>query len=387
MDAFLISLYLFNHVPQRVKYRDDPRRHEEGEGGDSSGVHEDRESGEGKGTKRSLSSSSSSTTIKTLHRVLSPSQGAPVTEDASTAPPHVHGFLDRASFALELELSMRGAGFTWTSADVRHTKRTWRPTAADRAHSITVHVLPTLLGGWALIQGIWSAYLDPALEESREAFDDMPFLTQITLTAAVGTFLLAAFSLGHSVAAIALNPLSPHPLAFFPPLYSARVWQITSVRMFWSYGWHRLFSRLFLVYGVWPGEWVGRKLCRVFRIDSDGGTGAAVVDVGKVLGAFASSAIVHALAGRVVLGGKPWGGSGEAIFFISNGVAVIVEEGVKKFVMQRRKRTDGKENGGLERWYDGVVGRIWWVSVLLYSGRNFARGWTEAGLITEMAGA
>ena len=281
---------------------------------------------------------------------------------------------------MELELSMRGAGFTWTSADVRHTKKTWRPSVRDRVHSIIVHVFPVLLVSWAVIRDVYTHYL-----AHGEGFDSLPLNLQLILTAALGAFLMSAFSLGHSSFAIILSPLKPHPLSYFPPLYTARVWDLVSVRGFWSYGWHRLFSRLFLVYGVWPGEWLERQLT--------GKTQHEEADVGKVLGGFVSSAFVHSFAAHTVVGG--WQGAfGEAWFFAGNGVAVVVEEGVKRGVMRwrRGRKYDGNGNGegkgrdGLGRWYDGVVGRMWWVCVLLYTGRNFARGWVQAGLVTEMAG-
>ena len=306
---------------------------------------------------------------------LTPGDGEAVTETATTDEGWPRGWKDRMSWALELELSMRGAGFTWSSADVRHTRSTWRPSIKDRTRSILVHVLPILLVSWAVIRDIYSLYL-----AHQEPFDDLPISLQLLLTAALGAFLMSAFSLGHSTFAIMLAPLAPHPLSYFPPLYTARVWELKSVRDFWSYGWHRLFSRLFLVYGVWPGEWLERRLT--------GKSDEEDADIGKVLGGFVSSAFVHSFAAHTVMGG--WHGAfGEAWFFAGNGVAVVVEEGVRMAVVRsrRRKKTGNEKNDmGLERWYDGIVGRVWWVSVLLYTGRNFARGWVRAGLVREMAG-
>lgn len=104
-------------------------------------------------------------------------------------------------------------------------------------------------------------------------------------------------------------------------------------------------------------------------------------DIGKVMGAFLSSGFCHSFAVRGVSGGDWWLAKGEAVFFALNGVAVVVEEVVKRVVVGWRK----KSGGTLERWYDGYVGRIWWISVLLLSGRNFARGWVNAGLVREMS--
>lgn len=278
---------------------------------------------------------------------------------------------------------MRGQGFAWTSADVRHTTRTWHPTARDRVESIAKHGIPVLVASWAVIRGIYARYLDvgPGDAVGAGSFDGLPFAMQIILTAALGAFLMAAFSVGHSMFAIALAPLEPHPLSFFPPLYTLRVWEIDSVRCFWSYGWHRLFSRLFLVYGVWPGEWVERRLMGKGEEER--------ADVGKVMGGFLSSAFVHSFAGHTVVPGGWGNASGEAWFFALNGLAVVGEEAVVRAIMRMRRKgksSDGaKDPSELSRWYDGVIGRTWWVAVLLYTGRNFARGWVLAGLVREMA--
>lgn len=359
VDAFFISPYLFKHIPRRVKYHQRPRFVTPGPG---------------------LRSRALSNSYFNLH-FLQPREAA-VTETATTDKGLPHSWKDRASWALELELAMRGAGFTWTSADVRHTKTTWTPSVRDRVHSIGVHVLPILGTCFSVIRYIYSNDLASTSSSQPRYFDDLSFPKQILLTAALGGFLMTAFALGHSLFAIMLAPLKPHPLSYFPPLYTSRIWDLTSVRSFWSYGWHRLFSRLFLVYGVWPGEWVERKLT--------GKNPNQPADIGKVLGGFISSAFVHSFAAYTVVGGVFGDSLGEAEFFTGCGVAVVVEEIVKRLVMGRRRRriqVSGEQgSSGLERWYDGMVGRIWWISVLLYNGRHFARGWVKAGLVREMAG-
>lgn len=345
LDAFFLSPYLFGHIPRRVKYHHAARVESPGHepGGPS---------------------------YFSLH-FLTPKEQA-VTETATTDEGWPHDWWDRAAWALDLELSMRGAGFTWTSADVRHTKKTWMPSVGNRVHSIAMHVLPVLGLSWGLIRYIYIGYLDrPDAGGPKPLFDDLPFGMQLLLTAALGGFLMSAFSLGHSIFAILLSLLSPSPLSYFPPLYTSRVWRLTSVRDFWSYGWHRLFSRLFLVYGVWPGEWVERKLT--------GKTPNEPADAGKVLGGFLSSAFVHSFAGWTVHGGNVKEASGEARFFAGCGFAVIVEELIQRLVTSsRRKRKSSSRMDkvdGLDRPYDDVVGRIWWISVLLFLGRNFAGGW------------
>ena len=357
LDAFFISPYLFGHIPRRVKYHQEPHLEPPGK------LH-----------NRALSHS-----YFNLH-FLQPREAA-VIETAVTDEGLPESWKDRASWALELELAMRGAGFTWTSADVRHTKKTWTPTAWDRVHSILLHVLPTLIISLTIIRRIYFCELQTEGGLSLP-FDKLSYSKQVLLTAALGGFLMTAFSLGHSMFAIILAPLKPHPLSYFPPLYTTRVWDLTSVRSFWSYGWHRLFSRLFLVYGVWPGEWIERKVT--------GKSPDQPADIGKVLGGFVSSAFVHSFAAYTVVGGIMRDALGEAEFFAGCGIAVIVEEAVKRLVLSFRRRnkqlSGNLDTAGLEEWYDGIIGRVWWVSVLLYNGRHFARGWVKAGLVREMAG-
>jgi hypothetical protein len=320
--------------------------------------------------------SSDASYMDLIHKAMQGPKPLPVTESAVTEDDWPHSFAGRASWALELELSMRGVGFTWTTADVRHTRKTWLPTVQNRVHSILCNVGPVMVVAFAIIKTMYVQRLAPLMAGSNppvSPFDELNYPEQYILTAALGAFLMAAFSLGHSMFAIMLSPLAPSPLAFFPPLYTTRVWDIKSARHFWSFGWHRLFARLFLVWGVWPGEWVERKLT--------GKKPDERADVGKVLGGFLSSAFVHSFAVRGTLGGNWQDATGEAKFFALNGVAVILEEVVKKHVRASRRRAGARES----MWYDAWIGRLWWIALLLTTGRNFARGWTKAGLVREMA--
>ncbi|KAF2765731.1 hypothetical protein EJ03DRAFT_385125 [Teratosphaeria nubilosa] len=401
IDAFFISPILFNHIPRRVRFEHRPRV-------ETPGPAPDDETSANTSKKRTESASDASTDSY-WERLPSmpldsyfPATAAAASNAADTAKDALsktitgpskqavyqfetpedgwpHTFTDRASWALELEMSMRGMGFTWTTADVRHTRKTWLPTVQNRLHSIFVHVVPVMLVCLVTIRYTYDNYLaphgDPPPFSGPSRFDTRLSLgMQLALTAALGAFLMVAFSLAHSMFAILCSSLAPSPFAFFPPLYTTPIWEITSVRKFWSYGWHRLFARLFLVYGVWPGEWIERKLTGK-RPDQP-------AEIGKVIGGFLSSAFVHSFSVRTVLAGDWVRARGEGIFFISNGLAVVVEEGIIRVVQARRR----KAGMPLEMWYDAWIGRLWWIAVLLFSGRNFARGWVNAGLVREMAG-
>lgn len=352
----------------------------------------------GASSNKSLSARRASTTTETasylLQKTLSGPRPIPVYETATTEKGWPKTISDRASWALELELSMRGQGFTWTTADVRHTRKTWIPTIGNRVHSILVHVVPVQLAGWYVISTIYCRYLaqmieaegyNPFASETHprigyqfhrpgELFDSLSIPLQLVLTVALGSFLMSAFSLGHSLFAIMLHPFRPHPISFFPPLYTTRVWDLTSVRTFWSFGWHRLFARLFLVWGVWPGEWAERKLL--------GKSKDQPADVGKVIGAFASSAFVHAFSVRGVLAGRWAEATGEMRFFMLNGFAVVLEGAFQIAVRNVRRRMGWKPS----MWYDAWIGRVWWITAIAWSGREFARGWVKSALVREMAG-
>lgn len=392
LDVFFIGPWGFGHIPRRVRYVHQPRVETPGEEGgrECANVRKKRASSASSSNwsrRPSLpldsylpesASNAADRAMEGLTRTLTGPTKEAVYQFETPEDGWPHSFLDRASWALELELSMRGMGFTWTTADVRHTRKTWLPTIHNRLHSIFVHVVPLMLVCLVVIRTTYLTSLEAGGEVDLDApsrFDERLSLPhQLLLTAALGAFLMLAFSLAHSLFAIACAPLAPSPFAFFPPLYTTPIWEITSVRAFWSYGWHRLFARLFLVYGVWPGQWLERTILRK-RADEP-------ADIGKVLGGFISSAFVHSFSVRSVLGGD-WGKArGEGIFFALNGLAVAVEEGVRRIVLSRRK----KLGQPLEMWYDAWIGRVWWIAVLLFSGRNFARGWCNAGLVREMAG-
>lgn len=124
--------------------------------------------------------------------------------------------------------------------------------------------------------------------------------------------------------------------------------------------------------GQITGQWLERQLLPAKyrkRFDRD-------LDVGKVVGAFFISGIVHAAAGIAINGGHP-SQTFEWLFFWCSGAAVIVEEIVQKLAI--RIRGDQKA-----RWYDPWVGRIWTLTVLLWSGQYFTKGWYDSGLVEEM---
>ena len=183
------------------------------------------------------------------------------------------------------------------------------------------------------------------------------------------------------------------------------------------------------MYGVWPGEWVFGKLAAFMGVEGEreGGAKTAIIlkDVGKIAGGFLSSAVVHSFASYCVSGGSIPDAMGEFYFFTENGGAVLFEEAIQMLVRRyRRRRREEKRKKikrrelkmdsssstttlreekeinvsatkdddddldldlDLSKWYDPHIGRTWFLGVILFSGRNFARGWVRSGLVREMA--
>ena len=103
--------------------------------------------------------------------------------------------------------------------------------------------------------------------------------------------------------------------------------------------------------------------------------------MGKVIGAFLSSAFVHAFSVRGVLAGRWDFAAGEMRFFLLNGVLVVIEGAVILATKLLRRRMGWAR----KMWYDEYIGRVWWTSAVIWSGREFARGWVKSSLVREMA--
>lgn len=123
------------------------------------------------------------------------------------------------------------------------------------------------------------------------------------------------------------------------------------------------------VWGVWPGQWLQRNFAPkslTKRFDPE-------LELGKVLGAFFISGIVHAAAGISINGGRP-SKTFEWLFFWTSGIAVVAEEIVQRLFYKAR-------GGPVQYWYDPWIGRAWSLTVLLWSGQYFTRGWYDSGLV------
>ncbi|TFK56911.1 hypothetical protein OE88DRAFT_1730346 [Heliocybe sulcata] len=347
-------------------------------------------------------------------------------EPEAAGKPAVIGCWERAIWALDLMTAMRGVGWDWATADVRHTPLRWHPSAATQLYRLIRSLLPTLFLSLAGLR-----YLHP--KPSQSLFD-LPILEQATFVACLGIALYTLFDTSYTIMALLAGVVIPHmnlrnrktiynSLLSFPPLYTHALLEVCSLRDWWSRGWHRLFARYFLVYGVWPGHIVALAIMRIFRPVLPPGTmltnsksadspphkprfdthpyprrtttllppssrpTCSGGEWGKVLGAFAISGVVHSIGERNALvhfTRTGWTYAGEFWFFVLNGVGVIIEEGVRRAVKKMREDKGG--NRGKDRWYDGYVGKLWTLTVLLATGTLFADGWLKSGITWEITG-
>lgn len=403
---------------------------------------------------------------------------------------------DRAWWALDLMISMRGIGWDFASADVRHDSHPWQPPSSAQLRRAFFKLFPILLGCTWTIHHLHPKHLSSVTV--NPSILDLDPMSRIVFVAATGISLYTMFDFGYTLtSAVALpvlhdlsepsskgkgdrlkqlrngkvgagdesetdtedesaatiqarslqhQQLSFRNVDFFPLLNPAGYTQATTVRRFWSYAWHRLFGRPFGVYGILPFTYVAyllqdlfegklndpkrkqarREIWPSYHPDPMRALERGRCDWAKVLGAFTASGIIHAVSERAALGGRiavpitniwlsrdhakgmghelrqspilagtwiyrlsplhfvpPISGAGEFSFFFLNGVAVVVEGAVAKFVEKRRKKASG-DGKYYSMWYDRPVSVAWTLSVLLFTGQAFVEGWIRSGISKEI---
>ncbi|KZT27646.1 hypothetical protein NEOLEDRAFT_1240199 [Neolentinus lepideus HHB14362 ss-1] len=360
---------------------------------------------------------------------------ARIFKDMDTSPQNtddaaVKGWWERTVWALDLVTAMGGVGWDWATADVRHTPLRWHPSPSTQPYRLLTSLLPLLFLSLAGLR-----YLHP---QPSESIFDLPILTRAAFVACLGIALYTLFDVAYTAAAFIVGlivhcmdlhkrKIVYNSLLSFPPLYMHPLMEVCSLRDFWSRGWHRLFARYFLVYGVWPGHVLALAIQRMFcpslpttplrsepRIACDAQSchgpstspskpahpyihtsryprrtttlsAQSGGEWGKVLGAFAISGVIHSIGDRNALvhfTPQGWTYAGEFWFFVLNGVGVVIELEVRRVVKEMRK----KRGGETERWYDAYVGKVWTFGALLATGTLFADGWVRSGIIWEMTG-
>lgn len=95
----------------------------------------------------------------------------------------------------------RTTQWSWTTADVRHSRKTWLPTLEDEICQLLFSDLPTVLGAWALERWVYR-HSSPSI-----GIDSLSYPMRGLLTLSQGVFLFATFSAGYTAGAIATSPL------------------------------------------------------------------------------------------------------------------------------------------------------------------------------------
>ncbi|CAO1636768.1 unnamed protein product [Parajaminaea phylloscopi] len=232
----------------------------------------------------------------------------------------------RLWWALDLMISMRGIGWDFASADVRHDISPWQPPSSRQVKLALFRLLPALMVAAFVTRHLLARLghpLDAPLLHTSPSIVDLPPTLRPVLVLATGVSLYTLFDAGYTlVSAIALPVLEGvsrskrvklHNVDFFPLLNPLKLPEITSVRGFWSKAWHRLFHRAFLIFGILPFQNLALFLfprAGAPILDFTGHPDPARLlpkgthDWAKVLGAFFASGMVHAISERAALGGR-----------------------------------------------------------------------------------
>ncbi len=412
---------------------------------------------------------------------------------------------ERAWWALDLMISMRGIGWDFASADVRHDSHPWQPPSSAQLRRAFMKLLPILVGCTWTIHHLHPKHMSTV----NPSILDLDPARRLLFVAATGISLYTLFDFGYTLSSAVALPilhdaaapskpgskknkikgdrvkqltgsrnnggaeeseteteaeteedaaaahqartiqhqqLSLRNIDFFPLLNPAGFTKATTVRRFWSYAWHRLFGRPFGVYGILPFTYLAylvedlvegklndpkrkqarREIWPSYHPDPMRALERGRADWAKVLGAFTASGFIHAVSERAALGGRiavpvtniwlsrdhakgmghelrhnsslsgtgiwrmsplqfvpPISGAGEFSFFFLNGVAVVIEGAITKYIEKSRKKNsaDGKY---YSMWYDRPISVAWTLTVLLFTGQAFVEGWIRSGISKEI---
>jgi hypothetical protein len=244
-------------------------------------------------------------------------------------------FFGRMWWSLDLMISMRGIGWDFASADVRHDISPWQPPSRRQLKRAASMIFPAFAVSVIVSRLLVGAYLPYTALTGREVHEsradlqtrpsiiDIPMALRPVMVLATGIALYTLFDCGYTVASAVLLPLlrssanltdvSLHNVDFFPLLNPLKLTDICSVRSFWSKAWHRLFHRAWLVFGILPVQnlalyFFPRDNAKILSPASHPDPGRLLPkgthDWAKVLGAFAASGLVHGISERAALGGR-----------------------------------------------------------------------------------
>lgn len=109
--------------------------------------------------------------------------------------------------------------WSWTTADVRHSRHTWLPTLEDEFYQLFLSDIPTVLGSLALERYLFRA------SDPRIGLDSLSWMQRGLLTLSQGVFLFGTFSAGYTAGAILTSPLRRRYREWCVGVVSSRQWQ------------------------------------------------------------------------------------------------------------------------------------------------------------------
>ncbi|KAF8170229.1 hypothetical protein K438DRAFT_1921236 [Mycena galopus ATCC 62051] len=157
-----------------------------------------------------------------------------------------------------------------------------------------------------------------------------------------GSALLAGFGMVYDlITLIAVGLLASYPTSW-PPVMD-NPWQATSMHMLWAKSWHQLLRNTFLVFGGYPGRWLGG-------------------DVGMLLGTFLASGLFHECSMYTMGRGMD---HTVTLFFAAQGPLLVCE--------RLWRQVTGRRVGG-------TIGRLWVYSVMFIGAQPMVNAWHVRGL-------
>ncbi|OCH95577.1 hypothetical protein OBBRIDRAFT_767390 [Obba rivulosa] len=175
---------------------------------------------------------------------------------------------------------------------------------------------------------------------------DLPLYMRYTLSTIVhalaGMMIIACVRLGYDICALFAVAFLDHSPLSWPPIFN-NPWAATSLHDFWARRWHQILRHVFLVYGGYPGQWIGGQC-------------------GMVIGAFLASGFFHEFGIYIVGRGLDHRAT---LFFVMQAAGIFLETLWKKF----RSRPVG-----------GLGGRIWTAIWILGLGQICTDAWLARGI-------
>ncbi|KAI6111170.1 hypothetical protein F5141DRAFT_1112873 [Pisolithus sp. B1] len=253
--------------------------------------------------------------------------------------------------ALDLAFNVRGVGWNW-SRGLRFPPDT-RPTSrlcfaiyvllSAVFHSFLCGVLHTAMQ--ALAPEAFTA-----LGEGTIFDDTLPPLIRYTRSSITSTLTLlaiyAVIQMNYDIGTFIGVTIVRQDLAQWPPIFN-EPWKATSLHDFWTYRWHQLMRRSFIVLGGWPLGFVFGR-------------------VGYVLGSFLASGILHSVLMATLSWNIEWWCM--PLSFGMMAVAVIIEHAFTQMT--------GRRVGG---W----IGRVWTMVWLLMWGNMMVDRFARGGLLAS----